>query len=120
VTTPERAPRPFLALTLCAFEGYDTWAAAPRRIGLKLEVAPRRQSAGVDGCVLNKRGESHMPSGETRQYPPQIAARLDGHAALFARVDVAAAVGPDMLHRLDRFGLSITGRPLLEPKPERE
>jgi hypothetical protein len=61
-----------------------------------------------------------MPSGETRQYPPQIAARLDGHAVMFARVDVAGVVGPEMLRRLDRFGLSITGKPLLEPKPERE
>jgi hypothetical protein len=60
-----------------------------------------------------------MQSGETRQYPPQIAARIDGRAIAFPRGDVAAIAGPAMLARLDRFGLSITGKPLLEPKPER-
>jgi hypothetical protein len=60
-----------------------------------------------------------MQSRETRQYPPQIVARIDGRAIAFSRVDVAAVVGPAMLERLDRFGLSIAGKPLLEPKPER-
>lgn len=60
-----------------------------------------------------------MESGETRQHPPQIAARIDARAIAFPRVDVVALVGPAMLERLDRFGLSIAGKPLLEPQPER-
>jgi len=59
-----------------------------------------------------------LSNGESRHYAPQIAARIQGRAVVFGRTDVAAIVGPVMLGRLDRFGLAITGKPLLEPKPE--
>ena len=69
--------------------------------------------------MRRKRGEDHIPSGETGQRPPQIATWADGGAAVLSREDVEVAVGSQTLARLARFGLAMTGEPLLEPKRER-
>ena len=69
--------------------------------------------------MRSKCGEGQIPGDEARQRPSPIAASVDRRAAGLARDGVAVAVATGMLARLDRFGLAITGEPLLEPERER-
>ena len=69
--------------------------------------------------MRQKLGEDQIPSGETMQRSPQIATSVDGGAAVLPWSDVDVAVGSRTLARLARFGLAMTGEPLLEPKRER-
>jgi len=57
--------------------------------------------------------EGDIPSSETRQPPPQNAAGAGGGA------EAPVGAGTATLARLVRFGLTINGKPLLEPKRER-
>lgn len=68
--------------------------------------------------MKHKRRKGQVPSGETRQRPPQIAASVDDRSAV-ASENPGTGAGSRTSARLARFGLAITGEPLLEPKPER-
>jgi hypothetical protein len=69
--------------------------------------------------MRRKRGKGHIPSGEARQCQPQIATWVEGRAAALPHDSLEVAVGTKTLARLERFGLAITGTPLLEPERER-
>ena len=71
-----------------------------------------------------------MRRSEMRQSPPliptQIVTWVDQAGDVLARAreddgdeDMNLALRPALLARLERFGLAITGQPLLELKPER-
>jgi hypothetical protein len=65
--------------------------------------------------------EGDIPSSETRQPPPQNAAGADGgaDAPAYNKNNVEVGAGTATLARLVRFGLTITGKPLLKPERER-
>ena len=66
--------------------------------------------------MRRKRGKGHIPSGEARQCQPPIATSGAGRASALAHEGGEVAVGTKTLARLERFGLAITGTPLLEPE----